>query len=186
MLNILLGLVPEAIFFSSFIIFTKNYKHKVKNVVFTLLMIAGYIVLKQLLPRNVYCQIIYLAYVPLLMFLLYREKFHISDVFVMSWSSAFLLIFSIIAMLIPLILGMEYYILAYIINRAMMFLFLILAHKKLNEFYKYIIPQWNRNRKEPNKIKALTIRNICVISLNLIIFIANFCMIFVSNHNIIK
>lgn len=181
MLNILLGLVPEAIFFSLFIIFTKNYKHKVKNVVFTLLMIAGYIVLKQLLPRNVYCQIIYLAYVPLLMFLLYREKFHISDAFVMSWASISLTILTLIFLPIIYLFGNESYFIIWIINRIFIFVMLFLFKNKLNKVYKYFISQWNRNREHPNKIKALTIRNICVISLNISVFVINLCMILVSN-----
>lgn len=181
MLNILLGLVPEAIFFSLFIIFTKNYKHKVKNVVFTLLMIAGYIVLKQLLPRNVYCQIIYLAYVPLLMFLLYRDKFHISDVFVMSWASIIMTLLQVIFIPLLYLFGNESYMIMWIINRILNFVLLFAFKSKLNKVYAYFISQWNRNREHPNKIKALTIRNVCVISLNISIFVLNLCMILVSN-----
>lgn len=180
-MNIILGLIPEAIFFSLFIIFTKNYKNKTKNIVFTLLMIIGYIILKQILPRNVYCQIIYLAYVPLLMFLLYKNKFHISDVFVMSWASIFLTILTLIFLPIIQILGQDSYFILWIINRIFIFIPLILFRNKFNKVYKYFISQWNRNREKPNKIKALTIRNICVISLNISIFILNLCMILVSN-----
>lgn len=177
MLNILLGLVPEAIFFSLFIIFTKNYKHKVKNVVFTLLMIAGYIVLKQLLPRNVYCQIIYLLYVTALMFLLYRDKFHISDIFVFMTSADLLVIFSFVIAFACIYESLTLYWVAYAINRILMFGFLIIFRKKLNIFYKNVICQWNRNREKPNKIKALTIRNVCVLILNIGIFLAYIGMI---------
>ena len=176
MMNIILGLIPEAIFFSLFIIFTKNYKNKTKNIVFTLLMIIGYIILKQILPRNVYCQIIYLAYVPLLMFLLYRNKFHISDVFVMSWANIIYIGLTSICILLINIFSNIYWIL-YVINRISMILFLIFTRKKLNKIYKYIIPQWNRNREKPNRIKALTIRNICVITLNISVFIIHICML---------
>ena len=176
MMNIILGLIPESIFFSLFIIFTKNYKNKAKNIVFTLLMITGYIILKQILPRNVYCQIIYLAYVPLLMFLLYRNKFHISDVFVMSWANIVYIGLTSICLLLINIFCNIYWVL-YAINRLSMVLFLVFTYNKLNKFYKYIIPQWNRNRQKPNKIKALTIRNICVIGLNISIFIIYVCML---------
>ena len=181
MMNIILGLIPEAIFFSLFIIFTKNYKNKAKNIVFTLLMITGYIILKQILPRNVYCQIIYLAYVPLLMFLLYRNKFHISDVFVMSWASILITILQLIFLPFLYLFGNNSYFIMWILNRIITFVVLIFMKNKLNKIYKYFISQWNRNREKPNKFKALTIRNICVISLNISIFILNLCMILVSN-----
>lgn len=181
MLNIILGIIPEAIFFSLFIIFTKKYNHKIKNLVFTILMILGYIILKQLLPKNVYCQIIYILYVPLLMFLLYKNKFHISDIFVMSWASIFLTILTLIFLPIIKIFGQENYLYIWIINRIFIFIPLIISKNTLNKIYKYFILQWNRNREKPNKIKALTIRNICVISLNISIFVINLCMLLISN-----
>lgn len=186
MMNILFGLIPEAIFFSLFIIFTKNYKNTVKNTIFTSLMIAGYVIFKALFPTCVYCQIIYIFYVPLLMYIMYKEKFHISDIFVMSWASIILLILNIIYLPMLKLFGMDIYIKCYIINRISLLLFLIIFHKKLNPFYKFIISQWNRNREKPNPIKALTVRNVCVISLNLTIYILYVCMIFTSTQNIIR
>lgn len=181
MLNIILGIIPEAIFFSLFIIFTKKYNHKIKNLVFTILMILGYIILKQLLPKNVYCQIIYILYVPLLMFLLYKNKFHISDIFVMSWASILMTLLQVIFLPLIYLFGNDSYMVMWILNRIITFALLILFRNKFNKIYKYFISQWNRNREKPNKIKALTIRNICVISLNISIFILNLCMILISN-----
>lgn len=181
MLNIIFGIIPEAIFFSLFIIFTKKYNHKIKNLVFTILMILGYIILKQLLPKNVYCQIIYILYVPLLMFLLYRNKFHISDIFVMSWASILMTLLQVIFLPLIYLFGKDSYMVMWILNRIITFALLILFRNKFNKIYKYFISQWNRNRENPNKIKSLTIRNICVISLNISIFILNLCMILISN-----
>lgn len=176
-MNIFLGLIPEAIFFSLFIIFTKNYKDKTKNIVFTLLMIIGYILLKQILPRNVYCQIIYLIYVPFLMFSLYKEKFHISDIFIFMLSADILVLFSFVIAFACVYQSLLIYWIAYIINRILIFGFLLLFKNKLNKFYISIISQWNRNREKPNKIKALTIRNVCVLLLNIGIFLAYLGMI---------
>lgn len=144
-------------------------------------MILGYIILKQLLPKNVYCQIIYILYVPLLMFLLYRNKFHISDIFVMSWASILMTLLQVIFLPLIYLFGKDSYIVMWILNRIITFALLILFRNKFNKIYKYFISQWNRNRGNPNKIKALTIRNICVISLNISIFILNLCMILISN-----
>ena len=180
MLNILLGLIPEAIYFSLFIIFTKDYKKN--RVLFTILLALGYIVLKQIFPANVYCQVCYILYVPFIMWLTNREKFHASDMFVMSWASITLLVFSLIFMPIILIFGMKTYFIMFALNRIIMFVFLALFKNKLNKIYKWVIPQWNRNREKPNPIKALTIRNLCVLGLNFSIFILNLCMIFTSTN----
>lgn len=176
MMNIILGLIPESIFFSLFIIFTKNYKNKTKNIVFTLLMIIGYIILKRILPRNVYCQIIYIIYVPILMKIMYKEKSHISDIFIFMLSADIMIVFSITIGIACVFNSLTLYWICYAINRILMFGFLIIARNKLNKFYKNIISQWNRNREKPNKIKALTIRNVSVLLLNFGIFLAYFGM----------
>lgn len=181
MTNILLGLIPEAIYFSIFIILTKNYKNKRKNLIFTLLLTLGYIMFKQILPRNVYCQIAYLLYVPFIMRVMYKEKWHISDMFVMSWATIILGILSILAMIPTFVFGIKLYWYCYAINRLLLVLFLIFCGKKLNGIYRYFISQWNRNYEKPNKIKALTVRNVCVITLNVTIYLLNLCMIFMSN-----
>lgn len=181
MINILLGLIPESIFFSLFIILTKGYKNKFKNMLLVLLMTIGYIVLKSILPANVYCQIIYILYAPFLMWLLYRKQFHISDLFVMGWANIIYIVLT--AMLILFFkLFPELYWILYFINRISIFLFLLIFKNKLNKAYKYIIPQWNRNREKPNPIKALTIRNVCLIGLNLSIFIIYCCMLLTSTN----
>ena len=182
MLNILLGLIPEAIYFSLFIIFTKDYKKN--RILFAILLTLGYIALKQIFPVNVYCQVCYILYVPFIMWLTNREKFHISDIFVMNWASVSLIALTLPCL--PIFLLLNNYVVFYIAVRLLMIIFLVCFKNKLRSFYKWIIPQWNRNREKPNPIKALTIRNICVFTLNITIFIIYLSMIFTSTQNIIR
>lgn len=181
MLNILLGLIPEAIYFSLFIIFTKDYKKN--RILFTILLTLGYIALKQIFPANVYCQVCYILYVPFIMWLTNREKFHMSDIFVFSYSFIILGLLTILSC--PFIYLFNY-IVGFCINRVLMAVFLILFKKRLHRVYKWLIPQWNRNRAKPNPIKALTVRNLCVIPLNISIFLLYLCMVFTSTQNIIR
>lgn len=83
--NILFALLPEAIYFTLFLIYTKGYKTK-KFLLFTLLFI-GYVVLKLAFPLNIHCQVGFLIYTPVVLKLLYKDKFHISDAFVLVYAS---------------------------------------------------------------------------------------------------
>lgn len=165
--NIIFALIPEALYFTLFLIFTKKYKtNKIK--LFILLLI-GYITLKIIFPLNIYFQICFILYVPLILKLLYKDRFHISDIFIFVYSSIILVLISFIT--VPIYYITNNYILAFIINRILMFTFLFFIKNKLNKIYKWIISQWNRNYEKPNKIKAITIRQISVISLNIMIFV---------------
>ena len=176
--TIIFALIPEVIYFSLFLIFTKNLKNN--RIVLFILLLIGYILLKIIFPLNIYFQICFTLYVPLVLRLLYKRKFHISDIFIFAYSSIFLILIGCISALIHCITNN--YILAFIVNRILMFLILFLLKDKLNKTYKWAISQWNRNYERPNKIKAITIRQICVISLNIMIFILNFGIQYIINR----
>lgn len=165
--TVIFALIPEVIYFTLFLIFTKNYKNN-KIKLFVLLLI-GYLILKIIFPLNIYFQICFTLYVPLILRLLYKDRFHISDIFIFVYASIMLILISFVTA--PIYYITNNYIFAFIINRILMFLILFLLKNKLNKFYKWIIPQWNRNYEKPNKIKAITVRQVCVISLNVMIFI---------------
>lgn len=176
-LNVLLGLIPECLYFTLFIIYTKKYK--TKRILLFILLLAGYIILKFLFPINITFQILYILYVPLILKLLYKNKFHITDIFVFVYASIFLIIITLISL--PIFFIFNQYIIAFILNRILMFLFLILFKDKFNIIYKKIISQWNRNYQKKNKFKAITIRQICVISLNIMVFVLNIWISYIIN-----
>lgn len=175
--TVIFALIPEVVYFSFFLIFTKRY-NKSRILLFILLLI-GYIILKLIFPINIYFQIIFTLYVPIILKILYKEKFHISDIFVFSYSSIILIIISCFCL--PIYFCFNNYLLAFILNRFFMFIFLVLFKNKLNIIYLFFIKQWNRNYKKPNKIKAITIRQICVVSFNIMIYVLNIWISYINN-----
>ena len=175
--NFFLGLLPEVIYFTLFLIYTKGYTYN-KIKLFILLLI-GYTLFKFMLPVNIYFQIAFTLYVPLILKILYKDKFHISDIFIFVYSSIILILCTLVVLPIHYF-GRNYW-LTYTLSRILMFGFLFIFKNKLNKVYKWIISQWNRNYENPNKIKAITIRQVCVISLNLMIFILNFGIQYIIN-----
>lgn len=168
-INFLFGLLPEIIYFTLFLIYTKNYKtNKIKLFLFLLI---GYTLFKYLFKVNIYFQICFIIYVPIVLKFLYKDKFHISDIFVFVYASIILMAISFIVLPIDLIF--HNYLFAFIINRILIFVILFYLKNKLHKAYSWIIKQWNRNYEKPNKIKSITIRQVCVISLNIMIFILN-------------
>lgn len=111
--TVIFALIPEVIYFTLFLIFTKNYKNN-KIKLFVLLLI-GYIIFKKIFPLNIYFQICFTLYVPIILKLLYKDRFHISDVFIFTYSSIFLILIGCISALIHCITNN--YILAFIVNR---------------------------------------------------------------------
>ena len=165
-INFILGLLPEVIYFTLFLILTKKYK--TNRIILFILLLIGYTILKITFPVNIYFQICFIFYVPIVLKLLYKNKFHISDIFVFVYASIFLIL--ITCLTAPISFITKNYWIGYIFNRIFMFAFLYIFRNKFNKAYRWVISQWNRNYEKPNKIKAITIRQVCVISLNVMIF----------------
>lgn len=176
--NFLIGLLPEAIYFTLFLILTKKYKNK--RIILFILMLFSYTLLKLIFPINIYFQISFTICVPIILKILYKDKFHISDIFIFVYASIILILCTLIVL--PIHYYFNNYWLTYVLNRILMFLFLFIFRNKLNKAYKWIISQWNRNYSKPNKIKAITIRQVCVISLNIMIFILYFGIQYIINR----
>lgn len=164
--SLILAWFPEVIYFTLFLIFTKRYNYN-RLKLFSCLLI-GYVFLKICFPKNIYFQISYTLLVPIILKILYKNKFHISDIFVFVYASLILIFITI--MTYPFALLFNNYVLAFILNRIVMFSILFIIKNNLNKVYVWIISQWNRNYEKPNKIKSITIRQTCVISLNIMIF----------------
>ena len=172
MLEVLLGQIPEAIYFSLFMIFAKGLKEK--RILFTILMIIEYLLLKQFIKFNVLFQILYTFMSYIILKILYKEKSQIIDIFTFTIGSIILIISSIISFM----LSNKNLIIASIINRLFLFIFIIsLNHKisKIQEIYKTL---WNRNDFIKKKIKSTTFRCINLIIFNLSFYILNIIMLY--------
>ena len=164
----------EAIYFSLFLIIGKNLKNK--RILFTLIMIFEYLMLKELIHFNVLFQFIYtfLSFVNLKV--LYKEKAQITDIFLFAIASVILILIGMFTY-VTSILTYNNYVISLFINRILMFLFLYLFRNKIKELYKNFYLGWNRHNN-PNRIKSLTLRNISVIIFNLMFWIINLGMIY--------
>lgn len=172
MLEILLGQVPEAIYFAMFMILTKQIKEK--RILFVILMTLEYIGLLQAFPYSVVPRILFFVLTFIILKLLYKEKVQITDVFTLGIASISLIIFNVCFS--PLFY--VNYILAVVLIRICMFVFLFIFRNKLNKIQKLYKKLWNRNDKEPRKIKSLTFRSLNLVIFNIMFYIINAGIIF--------
>ena len=170
--------VLEAIYFSLFLILGKKLKSK--RILFTIIMIFEYIMLTNLIKFNVLFQFLYtfMSYINLKV--LYREKTQITDIFLFVYASIVLILISMFSYFI-VYFTVNNYTVALILNRILMFSYLIFNRDKLSCRYKKFYSTWNRHN-DPNKIKSLTLRNVSVIITNLMFVVINVGMIVLVNY----
>lgn len=166
--------ILEAIYFSLFLIIGKNLKKK--RLLFVLIMIFEYLMLKSIIRYNVLFQFIYTFMAYLILKVLYKEKAQITDIFLFTFSSIFLIFSSAICYIIIYYLTKNYYLIL-IVNRFLIFLFLFIFKENIREKYVEFYSLWNKHNN-PNKIKSLTIRNISIIIFNLMFWLINLGMVF--------
>ena len=169
----ILGAVPEALFFSLFLILSKGIKEK--KLLFTFLMYVEFVLLKMLISYDVWFQIAYTFMTLLLLKVLYKDKAEITDIFAFTAGSLLLILISAISYLVSMLI-FDSYAVAYIVNRFFLFGVLYLLRNKLNSLYERFRKLWNR--KPNQKVRSLTVRNVSVIIFNLMFCIINLGMIF--------
>lgn len=168
-LSILLGLLPETLYFTLFITYTKNMKeNKVK--LFLLIAISYFIcILVQNFRILFYMLLIALIYISLK--IVYKNKAQIIDIFIISLAYLWLGILSITLMNFVANDYSNYFIIL-ILQKILLFIPFIFR-SKFNIVYKKYCNLWNRNDKEKRKVKSITLRNISLILLNAYIFFMN-------------
>jgi hypothetical protein len=173
MLEILLGQLPEPIYFALFMIYTKNLKEK--RVLFTIFMIIEYFLLKSFIKYNIWFQILYTFITYIILKILYKEKAQITDIFTFGIASL-ILMFSCIIIYLIIWKTINNFIIYAVLNRLFLILFLFLTRKKLNKIQNIYKKLWNRS-KNNNKIKSATFRSLNVIIFNIMFYIINICML---------
>lgn len=176
MLELILGQIPEAIFFSLFMIYAKELKEK--RVLFTTLMVAEYLLLKHFISFNVWFQILYTFITFIILKILYEEKAQVTDIFTFTIASIITILCSIISFII-IMFTLKETIIASILCKALMFLFIFMFRKKLYNITKIYKNIWNRNNNK-TKIKSTTFRSINIILFNIIFYLINLGMLFTS------
>lgn len=162
--GLLMGMLPEVLYFTLSICFIKDIK-KQRLKLFSLLVI-GYIVLIMVCRFQLLFYLGYIVYVYIVLKKLYKSK--IIDLFIVSIVSAYLTLASFISFKL-----IDTYMLAYLINRLMLFIPIFILNYKLNDFYNVYYRLWDRH--DGNKVKSITIRNISLVFINMLIVIFNIC-----------
>ena len=170
--------ILEPIYFSLFLIYGKDLKHK--RLLFTLIMIFEYIMITELIKFNVWLQFIYTFMTFVNLKVLYKEKAQVTDIFLFAAASIILIVSSAFFSLIVWYTIRDYY-LVIILNRTFIFSFVLLFKDRIKECYKKFCSLWNRHNN-PKVIKSLTLRNISIIVFNLMFWVINFGMLYFVNH----
>lgn len=174
MLELIVGQIPEAIFFSLFMIYAKGLKEK--RILFTILMVVEYIILTRFLIYNSWFQIIYTFMVFIILKLLYKEKAQITDIF--TFTIASIVVILICAILYFIVwFTINNYLIYVILTRIFMFAFIFLFKNKLNKIQNLYKKLWNKNDRRKG-IKTTTFRSLNIVIFNIMFYIINIGMIF--------
>lgn len=176
-MSILLGMIPEVLFFTLFLVYTKNIKEK-RLKLFLLIMIS-YILCITLVEHKALYYIIFMVLIYLSLKLLYKERTQIIDIFIINISFIYVGFISAICYAFVNNNFINYYIML-IFNRALLFIPFILKNK-MYLFYKEYCKLWNRNDKIKRPIKSITLRNISLIALNIFIFVCDVVCLYILN-----
>lgn len=134
----------EPLYFSLFLIIGKDLKKK--RLLFTLIMIFEYIMLKHYIKFNVAFQFIYTFMTFLILKVIYKEKAQITDIFLFGAASIILIIICMFTYLTALVTYKNYFI-SLIINRVLIFTLLYVFRKQIRNCYIKFYSLWNRRHK---------------------------------------
>lgn len=177
LISVFLGLIPEVLFYTFFLIHAKNIKrHKI--LLFILIAVADciYMVLSDYKVIN---YLFFIISVYVILKILYKKKAQIIDVFTFSVAFMYVCLISYLCFL-PVNNNITTYYIMFVIDRILLIV-PFLFKNKFNILYKKYCNLWNRNDKEKRRIKSITLRNVSLISLNLFIFLCNLGCLYILN-----
>lgn len=166
LLTILLGMLPEVLYFTLFITYTKNIKEK--RIKLFLLISVFYLLCITTIKYQILCYMAFVVSIFIILKLLYKEKAQIIDIFIVGVSYLWLSILSFVLMNFTN-KDLSNYAIIYIIQRILLFMPFIFRNK-FNTIYKKYCKLWNRNDTEKRPIKSITLRNVSLVIINIAIF----------------
>lgn len=178
-ISILLGLLPEVLYFTLFVIYTKNIKEK--RIILYFFLAIGYVVCIMTIRFQMFFYLVFVVYFYILLKILYDKKTQIIDIFIIGISYLWLSLLSYVLMFFVNKDYSNYYVI-YTIQRLLLFIPLLFK-SKFNLLYSKYCKLWNRNDKEKRIFKSITLRNISLIILNCIIFFLNIIIINIINFS---
>lgn len=171
--SLILGILPEVFYYYLYLKNIKEIKNK-KIILFVLTFIL-YFLSMFLSQHNFYLYIFYDISLYIMLKLIFKSK--INDFFLIIFLEVYSYLLSCICFfLIP------NYIIAFIINRIMLFIPLIFKNKIIKLYNNYKL-MWNRNDKKKFPIKSVTLRNISLVIMNALILLAYLTLLYISKIN---
>lgn len=171
LVEILFGQIPEAIYFSLFLILSK--KLDTKRILFIISTTIEYVLLMYAFPYNIWSHILYFIAVYVILNLFYKNKCQITDIFTLGIASLFLMLDSFISYAIfgPNMLSVT------IFSKLLLFGGLFIFRNKLALIQDLYRKLWNRNDKIKKRIKSTTFRSMNVVIFNFMFYIINIGMV---------
>lgn len=176
--SIIFGLIPETLYFTLFLIFAKDIKEK--KIKLFLLISLSYILCIMTIRYKLLLYVIFIFSMYLILRILYKKKALITDIFLFAISMTYLVIISYLFYIPMMKYNVDSFI-YYLGMRIFLFLPIIFLKNKINKIYKTYCKFWNRNDKEKRPIKSITLRNISLMSINLLIILINIFIIIKLN-----
>ncbi len=176
LLSILLGMIPETLFFTLFLTYTKNLKNK--RIKLFLLISIAYVLCMFLRRYKIIYYVLFIVLIYIILKFLYKEKTQIIDVFIIAITYLYLTLDSIICYAFVKENLNNYYGLL-LLNRCLLIIPFIFKDK-FYILYKKYCGLWNRNDSIKRPIKSITLRNISLILLNFLIFIINIICFYIN------
>lgn len=173
MLETIFGQLPEALYFATFMIYTKKLKSK--RVLFISLMVIEYMLLLNIFPFSTWAHILYFVVTYIILKMLYKERAQITDIFTLGIASLVMIVVNII--IYVLFRGISYYIAA-TIDRVMLFALLFFFKERLPKIQRVYKKLWNRNDKIRKCMKSTTFRCLNLFIFNIMFYIINGFMIY--------
>lgn len=176
-IGILFGLIPEVLFMTLFLSFTKNIKER--KIILAVCLTISYLISIFIQQYKILLYVLFIFLIYISLKITYKKKTQIIDLFVGSIPFMWISILSYICFLFLKEDYSNYYFL-YVIDRIVLFIPLLFK-KQLNMLYKKYCKLWNRNDKEKRPIKSITLRNVSLVVINITIFLMNLYVISVIN-----
>ena len=173
-LEIFLGQIPEAIYFSLFLIGVLSLKKN--RLLFTAILIIEYVLLMAVFPYSIWSHIIFFIITYGVLQVIYKVESNITAVFTLGIASIILMITNIAVYFIVWWLFNNFLVYA-ILHRLLLFGLLFIFWKKLPLLQNMYNKLWNRNDKVKYKMKSATFRSINVVVFNIMFYIINICMV---------
>ena len=173
--SIFIGMLPEILYFTLFLIYAKNLKEKKIRLFF--LILITYIMCITIIKFRLMYYLCFIFLVYIILKVLYKQKTQVTDIFLFSISTLYL---TILSFLIYFAKNQTTYIVCLILDRLFLFLPFIFRNK-FYEIYKKYCSLWNRNDKEKRPIKSITLRNMSLVLINIIILSINIVCLYLTD-----